>query len=165
MFGRERGKRATIRLQALSHCRFTSRLTLCVCEHMKWLRVRGRQLRLQSGTNPPRGFNTKGRNGELLRRSLTACVLTVDRQYFWKPHSPRSFSRHDKERISTKWRKHSRAEIQLKASPILPLLSQQIGLSFLNTKASHDALFSSSTTHFQNEHLTTYWESREIITQ
>lgn len=31
-------KRATIRLQALSHYRFTARLALCIWEHIQWLR-------------------------------------------------------------------------------------------------------------------------------
>lgn len=69
MFKSKGGERATIRLKALSHCRFTGRLSLCVCEHMKWP-GRGeeseeKQRRLQVQCKSPQGFTTK-RNGEPL---------------------------------------------------------------------------------------------------
>lgn len=71
--GREQGgggKRATIRLQALSHRRFTGRLTLCICERAKWLGCREEKkatevaIRCKSPPPPPQALTQ--RNGELL---------------------------------------------------------------------------------------------------
>lgn len=153
MFGRERGKRATMRLQALSHCRFTSRLTLCVCEHMKWLRVRGRQLRLQSGTNPSEDLTQR----KEIENYYDVAWLHVSLGWIdntFKNPLPLFLFRHDKERTAPNEGNIQEQRFSSKQHQFFLYCRHKQGCNFSIQKPPA-MRFISSTTNFQYEHLPT----------